>query len=99
MIWADMGFETIELAVLGWVLIASIVAFAMMGIDKRRAKREGMRRIPEKTLFLAAILGGSIGAVAGMQIFRHKTKHWYFVWGMPAILIAHIALAVWLFIR
>ena len=99
MIWADMGLETIELAVLGWVLIASIVAFAMMGIDKRRAKREGMRRIPEKTLFLAAILGGSIGAVAGMQIFRHKTKHWYFVWGMPAILIAHIALAVWLFIR
>ena len=99
MIWADMGLETIELAVLGWVLIASIVAFAMMGIDKRRAKREGLRRIPEKTLFLAAILGGSIGAVAGMQIFRHKTKHWYFVWGMPAILIAHIALAVWLSIR
>ena len=99
MIWADMGLETIELAVLGWVLIASIVAFAMMGIDKRRAKREGMRRIPEKTLFLAAILGGSVGAVAGMQIFRHKTKHWYFVWGMPTILIAHIALAVWLFIR
>ena len=92
----DMGLGTIELVLLAWILFASAVAFAMMGIDKRRAKREGMRRIPEKTLFLVAILGGSIGAVAGMQIFRHKTKHWYFVWGMPAILFVQIALAVWL---
>ena len=81
-----------------YLALANLIAFAAMWIDKRRSKREGMRRIPEKTLFLAAILGGSIGAIAGMQLFRHKTKHWYFVWGMPAILLAQIALAVWLLI-
>ena len=81
-----------------YLLVVNLVSFALMGIDKRRAKQNGVRRIPEKTLFLSAILGGSIGAIAGMQVFRHKTKHWYFVWGMPLILIAQIALAVWLVI-
>ena len=80
----------------GYLVLVNLVAFALMGIDKRRAKREGMRRIPEKTLFLSALLGGSIGAIAGMRTFRHKTRHWYFVWGMPLILIAQIALVVWL---
>lgn len=80
----------------GYLVLVNLTAFALMGIDKRRAKREGMRRIPEKTLFLSALLGGSIGAIAGMRTFRHKTRHWYFVWGMPLILIAQIALVVWL---
>ena len=70
-----------------------------MGIDKRRAKRDAWR-IRERTLFLLALFGGSLGAMAGMWIFHHKTRHWYFVIGMPAILILQLAaaVAVWYFI-
>ncbi len=81
-----------------WVLAASVIAFAMMGADKRRAKR-GMWRISEKALFLAAALGGSPGAVLGMRVFHHKTRHWYFRFGMPAILIAQAALILWILLR
>lgn len=72
-----------------YLILINLLAFALMGIDKSRARRHKWR-IPEKTLFLSALLGGSVGAIAGMQVFRHKTKHWYFVAGMPAILIAQI---------
>ncbi|MBQ3255828.1 MAG: DUF1294 domain-containing protein [Oscillospiraceae bacterium] len=65
--------------------------FALMGIDKYKAKR-GLWRIPEKTLFLTAILGGSVGGILGMRIFRHKTRHNSFKYGFPAILIAQLAL-------
>ena len=69
----------------------------MMGIDKSKAKRH-VWRISEKTLFLVSVIGGSIGTWAGMYLFRHKTKHWYFVIGMPAILVVHIVIAIILFI-
>lgn len=69
-----------------------------MGIDKEKAKR-GSWRIPEKTLFLLAIIGGSIGSIIGMQVFRHKTKHWYFVWGMPAILVLQIVVVTLFYIK
>ena len=78
-----------------WLIAINLVTFAVYGIDKRRARR-GAWRVPEKTLFLLPLLGGSIGALLGMRVFRHKTKHWYFVWGVPAILLAQIALAAWL---
>ncbi len=78
--------------ILIYLLFANLVAFAVMGIDKRRAIK-GAWRIKERTLFLWAILGGSIGAILGMQLFRHKTKHWYFVFGMPGILLLQLALA------
>jgi len=55
--------------------------------------------VPEKTLFLLPLLGGSVGALLGMRVFHHKTKHWYFVWGIPAILLAQIALAVWIYMK
>lgn len=74
-----------------WMII-NIVAFFLMGIDKKKA-RTGAWRIPEKTLFLSAILGGSIGSICGMQLFRHKTKHKSFVIGMPAILAVQLSLA------
>lgn len=74
-----------------WMII-NIVAFFLMGIDKKKA-RTGAWRIPEKTLFLSAILGGSIGSICGMQLFRHKTKHKSFVIGMPAILVVQLSLA------
>ena len=70
-----------------YVIIVNIVGFAEMGIDKRRA-RKGAYRIPEANLFLTAIIGGSIGCIAGMYTFRHKTRHMSFVLGMPAILVA-----------
>ena len=83
------------IAVIAWLAVINLIAFAVFGIDKKRAKK-GQWRIPEKTLFLTALLGGSIGALLGMYIFHHKTKHWYFQIGIPAIMIAQIALAVWL---
>lgn len=81
-----------------WLIAINLVTFAVYGIDKRRARR-GAWRVPEKTLFLLPLLGGSIGALLGMRVFRHKTKHWYFVWGVPAILLAQIAVAAWLLYR
>jgi len=64
-----------------------------MGIDKSRSRKRAWR-IPEATLFIFALVGGSIGSIIGMYTFRHKTKHWYFVVGMPLILIIQIALIV-----
>lgn len=78
-----------------WLVLINLIAFAMFGMDKKRAKK-GQWRISEKGLFLAALLGGSIGAIMGMQLFRHKTKHWYFRFGIPLILLLQIGLAVWL---
>ena len=78
-----------------YLVIINLIAFLLMAMDKSRARKHQWR-IPEKTLFLSAILGGSIGAIAGMYTFHHKTKHWYFVIGMPAILIVQIALIVWI---
>jgi uncharacterized membrane protein YsdA (DUF1294 family) len=86
------------LIVLIYLVIVNIVGFAMMGIDKKKAIR-GACRIPEASLFLAAILGGSIGSIMGMQVFRHKTKHWYFKYGMPAILVLQIAIVIFIFLK
>lgn len=84
--------------VLGLYLLAvNLAAFFLMGLDKRRARR-GVWRIPEKTLFLPAVLGGALGGVLGMRVFRHKTKHWYFRFGFPLLLIVQLALAVWLLV-
>lgn len=76
-----------------YLTIINVIAFALMGFDKQRAKRN-LWRIPEKTLFLSAILGGSVGAILGMYTFRHKTKHATFVYGMPVILLLQILLAI-----
>ena len=77
-----------------YLIAANILGIALMGIDKSRARRKAWR-IPERTLFLCALLGGSAGAWAGMYLFRHKTKHWYFVIGMPFILVLQLAVAVY----
>ena len=74
-----------------WVLIMSLAAFALFGMDKRKAKRGGWR-IPERTLFSAAILGGTPGAMLGMKVFHHKTKHWYFKVFFPVLLVMQVAL-------
>ena len=79
--------------ILIYFLFINITSFALMGADKSRARRHAFR-ISEKRLFISAFLGGSIGAIAGMYTFRHKTKHWYFVVGMPLILLLQIVAVV-----
>ena len=75
-----------------YLLIVNVATIAVYGADKRRAK-QGRWRVPEKTLFLLAIVGGSVGALLGMWTFHHKTRHWYFRYGIPAILVVQLALA------
>lgn len=72
-----------------YLLLLNIIGFALMGIDKERAKKRKWR-IKEKNLFLVAFIGGSLGSILGMQFFRHKTKHMKFIIGMPLILILHV---------
>lgn len=73
------------------LLIMNLAGFASMGIDKRKAKK-GAYRISEKTLFTLCIFGGALGTVCGMFYFHHKTRHWYFRYGMPLILILEAGL-------
>ncbi|MBS5134683.1 MAG: DUF1294 domain-containing protein [Oscillospiraceae bacterium] len=82
-------------AVLAALVVVNLVEFALMGWDKRRARRSEWR-VRERTFFLLALLGGALGGIVGMQVFRHKTKHWYFRYGLPAILILQGGLALWL---
>ena len=89
--------KTSVVVILVWLAGINLLAFGMMFADKRRSKTK-KQRIPEKTLFVTAALGGSIGAMAGMWAFRHKTKHKTFVYGMPAILAAQL-LIVWVAVR
>lgn len=74
-----------------YLAMINFIGFALMGIDKYRAKKRAFR-IPEATLFIVAIIGGSAGSLIGMYLFRHKTRHRSFVFGMPLILLLQIAL-------
>ena len=76
-----------------YLILINIAGFAVMGIDKKRA-REYRWRIPEKTFFILSIAGGSAGTLAGMYIFHHKTKHWYFVVFIPVILAVQLMIAL-----
>ena len=78
-----------------YLLVVNIAAFAVYGWDKMCAKR-GMWRVPEKILLLLALLGGSVGVMAAMAIFRHKTRHLKFRYGVPLILILQIAGLIYL---
>lgn len=82
-------------AIVIYLVVMNILGFVTMGADKWKAKHREWR-IPENTLFVLAILGGSLGSLIGMYVFRHKTKHWYFVYGLPAILALQIAIAAYL---
>lgn len=73
-----------------FLLCMNFAGFLLMLSDKRRAIR-GSWRISERTLFLVAIFGGSLGSILGMWLFHHKTRHWYFVVGMPLIMLIQIA--------
>jgi len=74
------------------LIVVNVLAFILYGMDKSRA-RHHQWRIPEKTLIGIAMIGGSVGAILGMFLFRHKTRHWYFRYGIPAMLVIQIVLA------
>ncbi len=76
-----------------YIAAVNVISFIVMGVDKRRAVKRAFR-IPESTLFVLAIIGGSIGSIAGMHLFHHKTRHWYFLYGMPVILALQIFLVL-----
>ncbi len=75
-----------------YLAAVNLLDFVLMGADKSKAKR-GAYRIPEATLLLFAILGGSVGGILGMLLFRHKTRHAAFALGLPLILLVQLALA------
>ena len=81
-----------RLLLFGYLLLMSLILFAFMGADKRRAKRRAWR-VPERTLFWLAALGGGLGGVLGMLAFRHKTKHASFCIGMPFLMLLNFAAA------
>ena len=77
-----------------YLFVINLIAFVLYGVDKNRAKHSQWR-ISENTLLGIALIGGSIGAFVGMHLFHHKTKHWYFKYGVPAILLIHVVL-IWI---
>ena len=85
-----------------WLVLINLVTFFVFGVDKlkakRKEKRESIRRVPEKTLFLLAAVGGSVGALLGMKVWHHKTLHKTFRYGIPAILILQILIPVAVYI-
>lgn len=100
-IWAVVGSPWGLLAC--WLLLINLVTFLVFGLDKWKAKRkekkDAVRRVPEKTLFLLAAIGGSVGALLAMRAFHHKTLHRAFRFGIPLILALQIILpfGLWLY--
>ncbi len=84
------------LTIIVYVGSINLLGLILMGIDKYKAKKRTFR-IPEATLFTVAIFGGSLGTTLGMFLFRHKTRHWYFLYGMPLILIIQAAIIYFLY--
>ena len=80
-----------------YLIVINLITLLVMYIDKKKAEKS-KRRIPEKTLFTLVILGGGIGGIAGMYMFRHKTKKAKFVIGFPLILIFEILVVIAIFI-
>ena len=82
--------------------VVNCIAFALMAVDKLRAKRKArnprIRRVSEKALFLWAVFGGGAGGTLGMLLFRHKTRRWYFRFGFPLLALLQIGLALWLYL-
>lgn len=78
-----------------YLLAINILTFVVFGVDKYKAIKK-QYRVPEKTLFLLAVMGGSAGALAGMFAFRHKTRKWYFRIGIPCIWAVQILLLIYL---
>ena len=93
-----LGMNTLHSCLAYYLLGINAVTFIVYGIDKYKAKKAKWR-IPEATLLLLAVLGGSIGAWMGMKVWHHKTMHKKFKYGIPAILLIQIALMAYLHIK
>lgn len=78
-----------------YLLLINLYSFVIMGLDKRRARTNAWR-VPEKKLFILAIIGGAIGIYSGMKYFRHKTKHWLFVYLIPVLIIANLLIIIFI---
>lgn len=89
---------TLEKLILIYLVAVNVVTFFLYGIDKWKAKRSKWR-IPEATLLGMAVIGGSIGAWLGMRVWRHKTMHKKFQFGIPVIILLQIALIIWIYSR
>ncbi len=76
-----------------YLVAVDLAAFILFGIDKRRARKHQWR-IPERRLFALALAGGSLGALAGMYVFRHKTRHRLFSWGIPLLFLVQVGIFV-----
>lgn len=83
---------------ISYLLVINACTFIVYGIDKLKA-RKGLWRIPEATLLILAAIGGSIGAWSGILVWRHKTKHWKFRLGVPAIFIIQLALLTYIHVN
>ena len=93
-----MSINTLHSYLAYYLLAINVVTFIVYGIDKYKAKKAKWR-IPEATLLLLAVLGGSIGAWMGMKVWHHKTMHKKFKYGIPAILLIQIALMAYLHMK
>lgn len=80
---------------LAWLAATGFMALVLTVSDKRRAKK-GVWRIPERTLWLVAVLGGAPVMYVAMQLCRHKTKHRRFMWGLPLLILAQLGSLLWL---
>lgn len=85
-----------DILLIGWLIFINLIGVFAMASDKKKAQR-GQWRIPEKTLFLIAALGGSLGCIFGMYHFRHKTRHAAFVYGLPLIFFLELCAVLILF--
>ena len=81
------------LLLITYFVVMNLIGFIMMGSDKRKSIMHAWRT-PEAVLFLPALLGGCIGSILGMHVFHHKTKHWYFRYGLPLILLLQLAILI-----
>ena len=86
-----MNRQTVVVIALAVIADMNVVAFTLMGIDKRRARR-GAWRISERALFMMTACFGGLGGVLGMKVFHHKTQHWYFWVFFPVLLVLQIAI-------
>ena len=83
------------MVIASYLIFFNLLGLILMGIDKHNARKK-IWRIPESTLFSVAFFGGSLGTTIGMFLFHHKTRHWYFLYGMPLILFLQLALCYYL---
>lgn len=91
-----MHYFSPQIIALAFVLLCNIIAFILVGIDKRKSVQHH-ERVPEVYFFVWSIFFSSLGVLAGMFVFHHKTRKWHFIWGVSILLIQQTLLAYLLF--